>query len=167
MIKLHIIKANSFSTNYRSEKIYSGNLRLSSQQASLESGKATPLDIKVTMKVGLDDSQISEFLTPSGDAPPDLKILLHNSNEDAIGYDIFADEYYFSAIEEFQKKYLLSYCEMKVLSQVVTGLSNSEIAVKLFNSEFTIKNHVSKILEKLDVPNRLLIIKKFINEIKN
>ena len=45
--------------------------------------------------------------------------------------------------------------ELEVLDLVARGLDNSEIAEALFLSQHTIKNHVSSILIKLQVQNRL------------
>jgi DNA-binding NarL/FixJ family response regulator len=45
--------------------------------------------------------------------------------------------------------------EIAVLRLMALGLGNHEIAVKLYISENTVKNHVSKILMKLDVDNRV------------
>ncbi len=45
--------------------------------------------------------------------------------------------------------------ELEVLDLVARGLDNSEIAQALFLSQHTIKNHVSSILIKLQVANRL------------
>jgi NarL family two-component system response regulator LiaR len=44
--------------------------------------------------------------------------------------------------------------EQEVLSLVVDGFSNAEIAYRLSISQFTVKNHVSNILTKLGVGNR-------------
>jgi DNA-binding NarL/FixJ family response regulator len=44
--------------------------------------------------------------------------------------------------------------ENEVLSLVATGLSNNEIAAKLFLSQGTVRNAVSAILEKLDLRDR-------------
>ena len=48
----------------------------------------------------------------------------------------------------------LSGREREVLTQITTGLSNSEISERLFISESTVKNHITNIFEKLDVSNR-------------
>lgn len=48
----------------------------------------------------------------------------------------------------------LSKREYQVLCEVALGLSNKEIADKLFVSENTIKTHVSKLLIKLDAKRR-------------
>ncbi|WP_350284531.1 LuxR C-terminal-related transcriptional regulator [uncultured Croceitalea sp.] len=52
------------------------------------------------------------------------------------------------------KKLGLSNREYEVLLEISKGLSNKEIADKLFVSESTIKTHVSNILVKLDAKRR-------------
>lgn len=49
----------------------------------------------------------------------------------------------------------LSARELEVLAQVAEGKTNTEIARVLILSEKTVRNHVSTILEKLDVTNRI------------
>lgn len=44
--------------------------------------------------------------------------------------------------------------EMEVLRELGTGLSNKEIASKLFISENTVKKHVSQVLDKLQLSDR-------------
>ncbi|MDH7447517.1 response regulator transcription factor [Aquimarina sp. 2201CG14-23] len=48
----------------------------------------------------------------------------------------------------------LSKREYQVLCEIAVGLSNKEIADKLFVSESTIKTHVSNVLVKLDAKRR-------------
>ncbi len=48
----------------------------------------------------------------------------------------------------------LSKREYQVLCEIASGLSNKEIADKLFVSESTIKTHVSNVLVKLDAKRR-------------
>lgn len=48
----------------------------------------------------------------------------------------------------------LSKREHEVLCQIAMGLSNKEIAIKLFVSESTIKTHVSSVLVKLNAKRR-------------
>ncbi|WP_340201612.1 response regulator transcription factor [Ascidiimonas sp. W6] len=50
--------------------------------------------------------------------------------------------------------------EYEVLSLVALGLSNKEIAIKLFVTESTIKTHVSNVLVKLDARRRTEAIQK-------
>jgi len=45
--------------------------------------------------------------------------------------------------------------ELEVLSQVARGQSNAEIATDMYLSEATVKTHVSRILAKLDVRDRV------------
>ncbi|HAP77443.1 MAG TPA: DNA-binding response regulator, partial [Acidimicrobiaceae bacterium] len=47
--------------------------------------------------------------------------------------------------------------EREVASAVASGASNAEIAAALFMSEATVKAHVSRLLTKLDVANRVQI----------
>jgi len=54
----------------------------------------------------------------------------------------------------------LSSREYQVLLQISNGLSNKEIADKLFVSESTIKTHVSNVLVKLDAKRRTQAIQK-------
>ncbi len=57
-------------------------------------------------------------------------------------------------------EYELSKREKEVLKYLSQGLSNSEIAKKMFVSNNTIKTHISHIYAKLDVKNRIQAIKK-------
>ncbi|TYR98964.1 helix-turn-helix transcriptional regulator [Rossellomorea vietnamensis] len=68
----------------------------------------------------------------------------------------------FSAIdvEHLRKEIHLSTREIEVLNQVLKGRSNMEIANELFISEHTVKNHMTKILQKLRVSDRSQAIAK-------
>ena len=50
--------------------------------------------------------------------------------------------------------YKLTEREKEILSRVSKGQSNSEIGKELFLSTFTVKNYVSKIIDKLEVKDR-------------
>jgi DNA-binding NarL/FixJ family response regulator len=45
--------------------------------------------------------------------------------------------------------------ELEVLEQIAAGLSNAEIAAKLFITAETVKTYVSRILTKLDLRDRV------------
>jgi DNA-binding NarL/FixJ family response regulator len=45
--------------------------------------------------------------------------------------------------------------ELEVLELLTRGLDNSEIAQALYLSQHTVKNHVSTILMKMEVENRI------------
>lgn len=65
-----------------------------------------------------------------------------------------------TANEEELKKLGLSKRELEVLQLIAEGLSNQEIATRLFVSLNTIKTHSSRIFEKLDVKRRTQAIEK-------
>ncbi|SJM61652.1 response regulator transcription factor [Gulosibacter sp. 10] len=48
--------------------------------------------------------------------------------------------------------------EREVLDHLVQGESNSQIAAALFLAEVTVKSHVGKILDKLDLPDRVHVV---------
>ena len=57
-----------------------------------------------------------------------------------------------------QKKYMLSPREIEVVQLLCQGLLNKEIAGKLFISEYTVKDHIKKIMEKMKAATRSGII---------
>lgn len=58
------------------------------------------------------------------------------------------------------KEFELSKREIEVLTHISNGLSNLEIAQKMFISNNTIKTHITHIYSKLDVKNRVQAIRK-------
>ncbi|WP_337042409.1 helix-turn-helix transcriptional regulator [Emticicia sp. 17c] len=66
----------------------------------------------------------------------------------------------FKANESILTELGISKRELEVLQLMATGLSNQEIALKLFVSLNTIKTHTSKVFEKLDVKRRTQAIEK-------
>ena len=59
-----------------------------------------------------------------------------------------------STEEEKFEDSLLSDKELEIVEQIASGLSNREIAETLFLSEGTVRNYLSKILEKLELRDR-------------
>ena len=53
---------------------------------------------------------------------------------------------------------VLSPREIEVLRETVTGRSNREIAERLFIAEETVKTHVARLLEKLELKNRTQLV---------
>jgi len=74
------------------------------------------------------------------------------------------------SIQKIKKDNSLSTREVDVFSLIVEGLSNKEISEKLFISEHTVKNHITNILSKLNVSDRVqaiaLVYETCINEKK-
>jgi LuxR family maltose regulon positive regulatory protein len=70
------------------------------------------------------------------------------------GYENQVDERHSFQYTAFTRK------EVEVLHCVSKGLRNMEIADKLFNSEMTIKKHLSNMFQKLEVKNRLSLVAK-------
>jgi DNA-binding NarL/FixJ family response regulator len=56
--------------------------------------------------------------------------------------------------EERRLASLLSQREVEILQHLVRGMSNKEIASALSLTEGTVKNHMTRILDKLHVPDR-------------
>ncbi len=65
-----------------------------------------------------------------------------------------------NSIEEIQSKLSLSNREMDVLKGISEGLSNKQIAERLFLSESTIKTHSSNLFSKLNVNRRTQAVLK-------
>ena len=59
-----------------------------------------------------------------------------------------------AAKEQSREAALLSQREREVLGLMAQGLTNKEIAQRLVISEHTVRNHVSSVLDKLDVTSR-------------
>jgi len=65
----------------------------------------------------------------------------------------------FKGLSEYKSKYedILTDREVEIVKLISSGLSNKEIGVQLSFSQGTIKNNVSKILEKLEMSDRMQI----------
>lgn len=101
--------------------------------------------------------------------------LLKNSDENemidaiqrvAIGKKYFSDDVLEITMNiettvenNFAKKALLSVREIEVVMLIVDGLSNSEIAEKLFISKRTVDAHRNNVLQKLEVKNTAQLVR--------
>ncbi|SDW15265.1 Tetratricopeptide repeat-containing protein [Lutibacter oricola] len=65
----------------------------------------------------------------------------------------------FDSTENFEE-FGLSKREIEVFTHITSGLSNDEIATKMFVSKNTVKTHIKNIYSKLDVKNRIQAMKK-------
>lgn len=59
-----------------------------------------------------------------------------------------------NALLKIKMQYAVSAREIEVFELVISGLSNKEISEKLFISEHTVKNHITRIFQKLNVADR-------------
>jgi DNA-binding CsgD family transcriptional regulator len=65
-----------------------------------------------------------------------------------------------AALDRTKEIYSISAREMDVFNLLVNGLSNKEISEQLFISEHTVKNHITRIFQKLTVNDRLQAMAK-------
>lgn len=68
------------------------------------------------------------------------------------------------AVRDLDRVYELSRRELEVLRHLVEGESNGEIATALWVTERTVRAHVERILEKLEVPNRAGAVARALTE---
>ncbi|MGJ9457691.1 LuxR C-terminal-related transcriptional regulator [Oceanobacillus sp. CF4.6] len=80
--------------------------------------------------------------------------------EEEIDLDKLPIERKIDSVTSTIKEMDLSPREQEVLDLVIQGLNNKEIAQELYISGHTVKNHVTKIFQKLDVPDRAHAISK-------
>lgn len=80
-------------------------------------------------------------------------LVVHPKVADTIISSVSREQDYSKEIE----RYDLTDREVTIIQEIAKGLSNKEIAEKLFLSEGTIKNNISNILSKLDLRDRTQI----------
>ncbi len=66
-------------------------------------------------------------------------------------------------LNKIKKNFNLTERELQVLKFICEGLSNKEIASRLYISEYTVKDHIKKIMKKLNVSSRSEIIASLLN----
>ena len=74
--------------------------------------------------------------------------------------EVFVNNHPFSVDEKQLEKSGISKRELEILQLINEGLSNQQIADKLFVSENTVKKHISNLFLKLDVERRTEAVKK-------
>jgi diguanylate cyclase (GGDEF)-like protein/PAS domain S-box-containing protein len=92
----------------------------------------------------------------------------HTVTNSELGTNIFSDksnidqnkEILNAALNQLKEAYTISPREMDVFKLIVNGLSNKEISDQLFISEHTVKNHITRIFQKLTVNDRLQAMAK-------
>lgn len=94
-------------------------------------------------------TEVIESFSKKTDANP-KSIIQYKNNEIGLNEDILD-----KAIKQIKMHYALSNRELDVFGLIVGGLSNKEISEKLFISEHTVKNHITNILAKLNVSDRV------------
>ncbi|WP_071394079.1 EAL domain-containing protein [Bacillus tuaregi] len=70
----------------------------------------------------------------------------------------FKQEIIEAAVLQMKDRYQISLREMDVFKCIISGQSNKEISEQLYISEHTVKNHITKILQKLHVADRVQAI---------
>ena len=70
----------------------------------------------------------------------------------------FKQEIIEAALIHMKDQFKISSREMDVFTCIISGKSNKEISEQLFISEHTVKNHITKILQKLHVADRVQAI---------
>jgi DNA-binding CsgD family transcriptional regulator len=69
-------------------------------------------------------------------------------------------------LEKARREYELSKRELEVLQLICRGMSNREIAQKMFICEYTVKDHIKKIMKKMNVKSRSEIVAALTSEIE-
>jgi DNA-binding NarL/FixJ family response regulator len=93
--------------------------------------------------------------------PQDIaKMLIQQLQEDAQNGGSISGQKEIPVDAARSNTYGLSEREMQVLQAISNGLSNREIAEKLFLSEGTVKNYISSVYAKMDVRDRIQASKK-------
>jgi len=89
-----------------------------------------------------------------------LKLTIPKVETQIIEKEITAKNTDFIINEEVMNELGISKRELEVLQLMADGLSNQEIAERLFVSLNTIKTHSSKVFEKMDVKRRTQAVEK-------
>lgn len=95
-----------------------------------------------------------------------ISVLVMVAKKDSLRADYYMPEILGITVEQkdtwesIAKEYKLTSRELELLSLVCRGMSNPDIAEKLYISESTVKQHLSHIYKKTNVKNRYELIQK-------
>jgi len=117
-------------------KIRRSGRRMNCKQKVLKSKLAFPYSMRAFFMEGMEDKN-----------PTHIMVLLEKIIEK---HDI--------DFGKVQREFKLSGRELEVLKFICKGLSNREISGEMFITEYTVKDHMKKILRKMDVTSRNQII---------
>ncbi|MFE8698547.1 EAL domain-containing protein [Cytobacillus sp. FJAT-53684] len=123
-------------------------------QGYLFSPPLSPLDFESFLQKS---EEKLKFYTDNQSASIESKNTLENNETSVIDYN---KEVLSAALNHIQTVYSLSTREMDVFELIVKGLTNKEISDKLYISEHTVKNHITRIFQKLTVNDRLQAMAK-------
>ncbi len=79
-----------------------------------------------------------------------------------IRFECDKKNYYGNRLDEIRAKYFLTTRECEIINYMLEGLNNEEICQRLFIEEGTVKKHVHNIYSKLNVKNRIQLLKMLI-----
>ncbi|NLT09709.1 MAG: response regulator transcription factor [Ruminococcus sp.] len=125
--------------------------------------KASFPDIKVLVLTTFDDQETVDHAIAAG---ADGYILKEMDNDKIVnsikavagGINVFCDNIFRSikknVVQAEPKDFGLTGRELDIIRLICDGADNKEISVKLFLAEGTVRNGISKLLEKLDLKDR-------------
>ncbi|MEW9671518.1 EAL domain-containing protein [Ammoniphilus sp. 3BR4] len=122
---------------------------------------------QLTVLRELNCEEIQGFLFSPPVAEKELESLLKQGSSVAASYTVKKEkrkepwqDVLDTALTLTQETFSLSNREFEVFKLIVNGLSNKEISEALFISEHTVKNHITRIFQKLNVNDRLQAMAK-------
>jgi ATP/maltotriose-dependent transcriptional regulator MalT len=114
-------------------------------------------DAAKVLKQAVKASQTEKIIRPFIEARSGLLTLIEKAGRD--GFDWVLDHVHENG--EQAEGPILTRREKEVLQLLAVGLSNQEIAERLFITEGTLKRHVANLYQKLGVHNRAQAVRHF------
>nr|WP_222125477.1 EAL domain-containing protein [Paenibacillus bovis] len=156
--------------SYELQVLLSGVISMAHQLKMnvIADGVETEEQLKLLMKEHCDEIQGSKISQPvtgkqldhlvlSEEKPQFLNIRssLKEVTNKVDDFQIQKQQLIEGALERTKKLYSVSAREMDVFKLILEGLGNKEISEKLYISEHTVKNHITRIFQKLNVNDRM------------